>query len=208
MTRAPCGPPKPRNAVLLWMFVRAAYPRIATFGSQYALSTWHIARVSTGPERSALCPAWETSVTSSPRMRPLSSYPTSYSNQNACRLPVTALSSARSMRILTGRPVTRAATAAMQANWAAWLSLPPNPPPMRRHSTCTRLLASPRLEATSFCTSVGCWVEQSTGHPAVVARHDERGVALEVEVLLAADVEGAVQPVRGRRDRRLRMRHR
>ena len=31
---APCGPPKPRNAVLLCVLVRPEKPSMATFGSQ------------------------------------------------------------------------------------------------------------------------------------------------------------------------------
>jgi hypothetical protein len=41
------------------------------------------------------------------------------------------MSSSRSRRILHRRPVRAAATAAAHATIAAWLSLPPKPPPMR-----------------------------------------------------------------------------
>jgi hypothetical protein len=58
----------------------------------------------------------------------------------------------------------RAASAATQANSADCDSLPPKPPPMRRHSTCTSWRAASAC-ATRCCISLGCWVEQCTSMP-------------------------------------------
>ena len=75
------------------------------------------------------------------------------------RLPVIIMSSSRSSRSFTGRPVRQASSAATQAMGAAWVSLPPKPPPMRRHSTVTAAAGSPSTFATRCCTSLGAWVE-------------------------------------------------
>src|SRR5271165_1314760 len=63
---------------------------------------------------------------------------------------------------LAGRPVTRAASAAIAAQVQAWLSLPPNPPPIRRVSTVTKASGTPRTRATICCVSVGSWLEACT----------------------------------------------
>ncbi|MNG06662.1 hypothetical protein D3C84_899180 [compost metagenome] len=55
-----------------------------------------------------------------------------------------------------------AATAATQANRPDCDSLPPKPPPMRRHSTCTSLACRCSAWATRCCISLGCCVEQYT----------------------------------------------
>ncbi|MCY1370386.1 hypothetical protein D9M69_574750 [compost metagenome] len=74
-------------------------------------------------------------------------------------MPVMVMSSMRGRRILVGRPVRWAITAHRQAGPAAWVSLPPKPPPMRRMSITTLLKEMPSTSATSFCTSVGFCVE-------------------------------------------------
>ena len=50
---------------------------------------------------------------------------------------------------VAGRPVTRAASAAIAAQPLAWLSLPPKPPPMRRTHTSTEASAMPSTRATT-----------------------------------------------------------
>ncbi len=51
-----------------------------------------------------------------------------------------------------------AASADHTARWPAWVSLPPKPPPMRRHSTVTALTSSASAWATQCWISPGCWV--------------------------------------------------
>ena len=52
-------------------------------------------------------------------------------------------------------------------------------------------------------TSVGSWVERVERHLARFARHGERRLPFEIEMLLAADGEGAVEPARRRGERAL-----
>ena len=49
---------------------------------------------------------------------------------------------------------------ATQANRLPCVSLPPKPPPMRRTSTVTACEATPSTLATMCWISVGCWVEE------------------------------------------------
>ena len=58
-----------------------------------------------------------------------------------CRLPVIVMSWVRVSRSRTGRPVSVAPSAATAARPCGCISLPPKPPPIRRHCTVTRLLA-------------------------------------------------------------------
>ena len=46
----------------------------------------------------------------------------------------------------------------MAANPCGCISLPPKPPPIRRHCTVTSWLRSPRTCATISCVSDGCCV--------------------------------------------------
>ena len=96
MAKAPCGPPKPRKAVLDWVFVRARCPCRDTSGIQYALSAWQRARVSTGGDRSVEKPALAIIESSTPSRRPVSSNPASQSNSKPWRRPVIMKSSSRS----------------------------------------------------------------------------------------------------------------
>ena len=68
--KTPCGPPKPRKAVLEVLFVLATRPSAFTFGIQYALSMWQSARLSTGSDRSRHHPPSAVRVASSARMPP------------------------------------------------------------------------------------------------------------------------------------------
>ena len=158
MTSIPCGPPNPRNAVCDVLWVRAIRPWTRTWGIQYALSTWHSARASTGSDRSRLHPPSDVSVASRARSRPSSSKATRHWAWNPCRLPVIVMSWLRDSRSRTGRPVSRAPSAATAAKPWGCISLPPNPPPMRRHWTVTAWLGMPRTWATMSWVSVGCCV--------------------------------------------------
>ena len=80
------------------------------------------------------------------------------------------MSSSRSSRSLPAARSRRAPSAASPATSAAWLSLPPKPPPMRRHLDRHGVVGSPSTWATTCCTSVGCWVEAVDQHVAVLAR--------------------------------------
>ncbi len=72
---------------------------------------------------------------------------------------------------------------------------------MRRHTTCTWCECRFSACATACCISVGCCVEQCTS-----MQPSSRGIAyadlaFEIELLLAADFERALQAVRCRGDR-------
>lgn len=79
MAITPCGPPKPRKAVWLCVFVLQRYEAISTFSRKYALSLWNTARSATGPDRSAEKPQLAAMRSRRPAMRPVPSKPTSYS---------------------------------------------------------------------------------------------------------------------------------
>ena len=70
------------------------------------------------------------------------------------------MSSSRSGRIFTARRHFFAASAATAANRFACVSLPPNPPPMRRTMTVTAFDGTPSTCATMCWISVGCCVEE------------------------------------------------
>ncbi len=147
-------------------------------------------------------PQREARSSSSARSRPSSSKPTSQDATKSCRLPVKRMSSSRSRRSFTGRPVRWASSAATQATGAAWVSLPPNPPPTLRTSVTTALCGTPSTLATSCWTSVGCWVEECTSIPPPSRGMAIGHLALQVEVLLAADGEPAGEPPRRAAQRR------
>ena len=119
---------------------------------------WHSARDSTGSDRSRLQPPSEVRVASRPASRPSSPKPTFQVAWKPCRLPVIVMSWVRLSRSRTGRPVIVAPSAATAASPCGCISLPPKPPPIRRHCTVTALLARPSTCATISCVSVGCWV--------------------------------------------------
>ena len=158
ITIIPCGPPNPRNAVWDVLLVFAIRPFTRAFGIQYALSMWHRARASTGSDRSRLQPPSEVSVASSACSRPSPSKPTRHRAWKPCRLPDIVMSWVRLSRRRTGRPVRVAPSAAIAAKPCGCISLPPNPPPIRRHCTVTSLLGRPSTCATISCVSDGCCV--------------------------------------------------
>ena len=158
MTSMPWGPPKPRNAVFDALCVLAMRPFTRMLGIQYALSMWHSARDRTGSERSRLQPPSAVKVASRATMRPPSSNPTRQSAWNPWRLPDMVRSCVRFSRTRTGRPVSTAPRAAIAANPCGCISLPPKPPPMRRHCTVISWLCLPSTCATISWVSDGCWV--------------------------------------------------
>ena len=96
-----------------------------------------------------------------------------------------------------------ASSAAMQAKGAAWVSLPPKPPPMRRTSTVTAWcgLAENRGDQVLHLARVlGRAPDQQV---AVLARHGKRDLALQIEVVLAAHPDAAREPMRRVGDRLL-----
>ena len=109
----------------------------------------------------------------------------------------------RFSRSRTGRPVSIAPSAATAANPCGCISLPPKPPPMRRHCTVTRWFGMPSTCATISCVSDGCCVLALDEHLPLGVEVRERRVRLEVEVLLAADLADALEDVRRRRERGL-----
>ena len=158
ITIIPCGPPKPRKAVWEVLLVFAIRPFTRMFGIQYALSMWHSARASTGSDRSRLQPPSAVSVASSASRRPSSSKPTRHSAWKPCRLPDMVRSWVRLSRNRTGRPVMMLPSAATAAKPCGCISLPPKPPPIRRHCTVISWLCLPSTCATISCVSDGCWV--------------------------------------------------
>ena len=101
-------------------------------------------------------------MASSACSRPSSSKPTRHSAWKPCRLPDMVMSWVRFSRSRTGRPVSTDPSAATAAYPCGCISLPPNPPPIRRHCTTTSWLASPSTWATISWVSVGCWVLHCT----------------------------------------------
>ena len=98
---------------------------------------WQRARASTGSDRSRLQPPSLVKVAVRARIIPSSSKPTSQRAWNGCRLPDMVRSWVRFSRNRTGRPVRVAPSAAIAAKPCGCISLPPNPPPIRRHCTVT-----------------------------------------------------------------------
>ena len=80
-------------------------------------------------------------------------------------MPVMVMSCARVRRTSTGRRNLLAAKAATAAQVLACVSLPPKAPPMRKHCTVTKCLATPSTRATTSCVSAGCCVEECTKMP-------------------------------------------
>ena len=99
---------------------------------------------------------------SSASSRPSSSKPARHVAWKPCRLPVMVMSWVRVSRSRTGRPVRVLPSAAIAAYPCGCISLPPKPPPIRRHCTVTSLLGRPSTCATISWVSVGCWVLHCT----------------------------------------------
>ena len=162
ITIMPCGPPNPRNAVCEVLLVFEIRPCTSMFGIQYALSMWQRARPCTGSDRSRLQPPSAVSVAVNAWIVPSSAKPAFHSAWKPCRLPEMVMSWVRLNRTRTGRPVTTVPSAAMAAYPCGCISLPPKPPPMRRHCTVTSWYGLPSTCETMSCVSVGCCVEDWT----------------------------------------------
>ena len=92
MTITPCGPPKPRKAVLGGRFVLAIRPTKRQAGRAYAFSAWSIERSMIEVERSAKAPPLLSKSMARASTRPSSSKATRHLLRYACRLPVTSMS--------------------------------------------------------------------------------------------------------------------
>ena len=84
-------------------------------------------------------------------------------------------------------PSLRAPSAATAAQALACTSLPPKAPPMRRHCTIDLVRGSPARAPRSPAFRAGCWVDECTNTPPLV-HAGQRGLGLQVEVLLAAEI--------------------
>ncbi len=73
---------------------------------------------------------------------------------------------------------------------------------MRRTSQRTALIGRPSAWATLCCTSVGCCVEECTMHLAAVLRQRQRRLTFEVEMLLPAHLDHALDSRQRRRGQR------
>ena len=119
---------------------------------------WQSDRASTGSDRSRLQPPSLVSVARRATSLPSSSNPASKVVWYGCRLPVMVMSWVRFSRSRTGRPVSVAPSAAMAAKPCGCISLPPKPPPIRRHCTVMWWLSRPSTWPTISWVSDGCWV--------------------------------------------------
>ena len=97
------------------------------------------------------------------------------------------MSASRSTRSFTGRPVFAASTAAAHAKSAGWLSLPPKPPPMRRHCTITSCEARFERVRDEVLHLARVLRRGEHQHRAVFLRQGDGDLSFEVEMVLAAD---------------------
>ena len=81
-----------------------------------------------------------------------------------------------------------AASAAIAAQWVAWSSLPPKPPPSRFTSTSILCIGLPSTAAVTCWTAAGPRVEENTCIAPLLLGHRAAALRLQVEVLLAADL--------------------
>ena len=158
---------------------------------------WHSARASTGSDRSRLQPPSLVSVAWSPVINPSSSKPISQLAWKGWRLPDMVMSWVRFSRSRTGRPVRVEPSAAIAAKPCGCISLPPKPPPIRRHCTVTACESRPSTWATISWVSDGMLGRALDEDLAVLVHQGERAVRLQVEVLLAAELELTGEPVGG-----------
>ena len=201
MTIMPCGPPKPRNAVFEGRLVLAMRPWTSMSGIQYALSMWHSARASTGSDRSRLQPPLLVSVARSAHSRLSASKPASQVAKNGCRLPVICdvlvAVQPQAHRVPGergperrdgGQPVRLELLAAEAAAHAQAL----HGDLVRRQAEHVRhdVLGLGRVLRAGLDEDLPVLVDQR-----------QRGLGLQVEVLLAADLELAAEPVRRRLQR-------
>ena len=87
------------------------------------------------------------------------------------------------------------------AGWAACDSLPPNPPPIRVQTQTTWFWRRPRQCATTLLDLAGVLRRRVDGDLPGLAGDRQRGLGLQVEMLLAAGAEGPLEDVLGLRQR-------
>ena len=103
----------------------------------------------------------------------------------------------RLSRSRTGRPVSVAPSAAIAAYPCGCISLPPKPPPIRRHCTVTSWLCTAehvRDDLLGLRRVLRAALDEDL---AVLVDVRQRAVGLEVEVLLAGELELAAEHVGG-----------
>ena len=162
---------------------------------------WHSARASTGSDRSRLQPPSAVSVASS-----------------ACDqavvveadppLGVEAVPLAGHGEVLGAvepqpdRPAGERwlPSAAIAAKPCGCISLPPKPPPIRRHCTVISWLCQPSTWATISWVSDGCWVLDCTKICPPSSTMGQGAVGLQVEVLLPGELELAGEHVLAARE--------
>ena len=188
ITSIPCGPPKPRNAVCEVLLVFAIRPCTQHVGDPVGVvdvaqrARRAPARRGRGSSRRRRSASPRAPVNS-----PSSSKPTRHVAWKPCRLPVIVMSCWRVSRSRTGRPVSVAPSAATAASPCGCISLPPNPPPIRRHCTVTRVAGHAehvRDDLLGLGRVLGAGLHEDL---AALVDHRQRAVRLEVEVLLPGD---------------------
>ena len=200
MTSMPCGPPKPRNAVCDVLLVFATRPSSRTFGIQYALSMWQSARASTGSERSRLQPPSAYRCASSACSIPSSSKPTFHLRVEAVPLaghrhvlravepqPHRAPGERRTQRRDGGEPVRLHLLAAERAAHAQ--ALHGDLVAVQPEHVRDDLLRLGRVLGAALHEDLAALVDLR-----------ERAVRLQVEVLLAGELELALEHVGRRRE--------
>ncbi len=194
----PCGPPKPRNAVLRRL---VASSRCGRSPGCWGSSTR--CRCGTGRGPAPARRGRGSSRRPRSRSRPgrrcarSSSKPTRQSAWNPCRLPDMVRSCVRFSRSRTGRPVSVAPSAAIAAKPCGCISLPPKPPPIRRHCTVTSWLCQPehvRHDLLRLGRVLGAALDEDL---LALVDMGQGAVRLEVEVLLAGELELAAEDVGG-----------
>ena len=99
------------------------------------------------------------------------------------------MSSSRVRRTRTGLAVFHAPSAAIAAHGFACTSLPPNAPPMRRHSTITWWRGETERARDDLLRLGGMLRRRVHGDAARFVDPRDRGLRLEIEMLLAADAQ-------------------
>ena len=170
---------------------------------------WHRARASTGSDRSRLQPPSAVRVASRAWRCPSPSKPTRQRAWKPCRLPDMVMSCVRFSRSRTGRPVRVAPSAAMAA-YAVGLHLLAAEGAAHAQALDGHLVAVQAEHVRDDLLGLGR-VLGAALHEDLAALVDarQRAVGLEVEVLLAGELELAAEHVLAaveRRPRRLRAR--
>ena len=163
---------------------------------------WNTARSLTGPDRSAEKPQRDASVRSSPRMRPSSSKPTSYAVRErvalAGRAHVVVAVEAQLGRA-PGLARDDGGDAGEERHLRFLAAEAAAHPPAFDDDVVRGDAERVRDHVLHFARMLRRRVDL---HAAVLARHRQRDLAFEIEVVLAADAHRAAQPMRRARQRR------